>query len=179
MQNLHASSSSSSAGGAPWSLLASLAPGVLFGLGLLVLSNQRQLGWLNGDVPLPWELIAIGLCGAAATWAGVADWRYHRREGIRVGPNEHKYELLALAGGGLPLFVLMTAASLTTDRRWLLLPILVVALFTAVAISYDEFVFHRKRCGRYETLLHRVLVLGHTAAWLAWMHWCFVRNGLL
>ncbi len=179
MHNLHPKSRSSSTGGVPWSLLAALAPGLLFCVGLLVLSSQRQLGWLSGAAAPPWELITIGLFGSAATWAGIADWRYHRREGIRVGPNEHKFELLALAGGGVPLFVLMSAASLTTQRRWLLLPILVVALFTAVAISYDEFVFHRKRCGRYETLLHRVLVLGHTAAWLAWMHWCFVRNGLL
>jgi hypothetical protein len=43
-------------------------------------------------------------------------------------------------------------------------------------ICYDEFVFHRKRCGRYETMLHRLLVFGNGIAWLAWMHWCFVRE---
>ena len=59
----------------------------------------------------------------------------------------------------------------------LLLPIIVVALFTATLICYDEFVFHRKRCGVYETLLHRLLVFGNGVAWLAWMHWCFVREG--
>ena len=43
-------------------------------------------------------------------------------------------------------------------------------------ICYDEFVFHRRACGLYETILHRVLVLGNGTALLVWMHWCFVRE---
>ena len=93
-----------------------------------------------------------------------------------MGRAEHHSELVALAGGGLPLFVLMAAASVVPRPQRLLIPVLLVVLFTAVTISYDEFVFHRKRCGAYETLLHRLLVFGNGLAWLAWMHWCFVRG---
>ena len=94
-----------------------------------------------------------------------------------MGRPEHQSELAALAGGGVPLFGLMTAASIVPRPQVLLLPVLVVVLFTTVMICYDEFVFHRKRCGAYETLLHRLLVFGNGIAWLAWMHWCFVREG--
>jgi hypothetical protein len=70
----------------------------------------------------------------------------------------------------------MAAASVMNQPRVLLLPILLVVLFTASAICYDEFVYHRKRCGVYETLLHRLLVFGNGIAWLVWMHWSFVRG---
>jgi hypothetical protein len=40
---------------------------------------------------------------------------------------------------------------------------------------YDEFVFHR-RCGRFETFTHRLLTCGNGLAFLAWTHWCFVRE---
>ena len=69
----------------------------------------------------------------------------------------------------------MAAASVMPRPQLLLVPVLLVVLFTTVAISYDEVVVHRKRCGAYETALHRVLVFGNGIAWLAWMHWCFVR----
>jgi hypothetical protein len=108
--------------------------------------------------------------------AGIADWRFHRSGKAAIGAREHHSELLALAAGGLPLFVLMTVASLMPRPQVLLVPVLVVLLFTVVAICYDEFVFHRKRCGRYETMLHRLLVFGMGIAWLAWVNWCFVRG---
>jgi hypothetical protein len=111
-----------------------------------------------------------------ATAAGAADWRFHRSGKTAIGRPEHRSELLALAGGGLPLFALMAAASVLPRPHVLLIPVLVVVLFTVVMICYDEFVFHRKRCGAYETLLHRLLVFGNGVAWLAWVHWCFVRE---
>ena len=42
--------------------------------------------------------------------------------------------------------------------------LLLVALFTTVCICWDEFVFHRARCGPYETALHRALVFGNGLA---------------
>jgi hypothetical protein len=162
----------------PWSLLAVLVPGGLFVLGLGLMRDDPRFGWLADVAQYPWEFWVIAVCGLAASWAGVADWRFHRSGQAFIGRKEHQSELLALAAGGLPLFVLMAWASLMTEPRWLLLPILVVVLFTVVLICYDEFVFHRKRCGRYETCLHRILVFGNGLAWLAWMSWCFVRGGV-
>lgn len=159
-------------------LLASLTPGVLFSVALGVLSRQPRFAWLTEPSRHPWELWVVALAGTAATVAGVADWVYHRTAGLRVGPNEHRAELLALAGGGLPLFLLMCAASVAPRPQVFLLPVLVVLMGTVALICYDEFVFHRRRCGRLEALLHRTLLAGHAAAFLAWAHFCFVREGL-
>ncbi|MBN8226148.1 hypothetical protein JYK02_01345 [Corallococcus macrosporus] len=157
-------------------MLASLMPGGLFGVALVFLAGQPGFGWLINPSRYPWELWVIALAGTVATTAGVLDWRYHRTAGIRVGPNEHRAELLALAGGGLPLFLLMCAASVARQSRAFLLPVLVVLLWTVVLICYDEFVFHRRRCDGHEALLHRTLLAGHCAAFLAWAHFCFVRE---
>ncbi|WP_239470343.1 hypothetical protein [Archangium violaceum] len=158
-------------------LLASLAPGVLFGTALVLLSRDPRFSWLTEPGRYPWELWVVALAGTTATLAGISDWRYHRTAGVRVGPNEHRAELLALAGGGLPLFLLMGAASVSSRPRVFLLPVLVVLMGTIVLICYDEFVFHRRRCGRFESLLHRTLLAGHATAFLAWAHFCFVREG--
>jgi hypothetical protein len=158
-------------------LLASLAPGVLFGLALVALSRQPRFGWLTVPARHPWELWVIALAGTVATAAGIADWCYHRTAGVKVGPNERKAELLALAGGGLPLFFLMCAASVAPWPHVFLLPVLIVLMGTLVLICYDEFVFHRRRCGGFEALLHRTLLGGHACAFLAWAHFCFVREG--
>jgi hypothetical protein len=157
-------------------LLALFLPGILFGLGLLWLWEDPRFAWLGVPAAFPWELWVIALAGGTATVGGLLDWAYHRSGRAAIGRAEHRSELAALAMGGLPLFVLMGLASVIQRPAVLLLPILVVVLFTAVMICYDEFVFHRRRCGRYETLLHRLLVLGNGVAWLAWMHWCFVRG---
>jgi hypothetical protein len=159
-------------------LLASLAPGVLFGVALVALSRTPRFAWLALPSLYPWELWVVTMAGTTATVAGVADWVYHRAAGLRVGPNEHKAELLALAGGGLPLFLLMCAASVSPRPHVFLLPVLVVLMGTLVLICYDEFVFHRRRCGRFENLLHRTLLGGHGLAFLAWAHFCFVRERL-
>jgi hypothetical protein len=78
----------------------------------------------------------------------------------------------------VPLFVLMSLASVLDRPVVVLIPVIVVVLFITTLICYDEFLFHRKRCGRYETVLHRLLVFGNGLAWLAWVHWCFVRERL-
>jgi hypothetical protein len=159
------------------SLAALFAPGALFALGLFLLRDQPRFHWLRDLRAYPAEFWLIALGGISATVAGVLDWAYHRSGKAAIGGAEHRSELLALGCGGLPLFVLMAAASLVQRPGVLLLPVLVCVLATTVMICYDEFVFHRKRCGSYETLLHRLLVFGNGAAWLAWMNWCFVRGG--
>ena len=163
--------------GLPWTLLAQFAPGALFALGLLLVRDVPRFHWLYDAKFYPPELWIIAFCGAAATLAGAADWVYHRSAHIALGRAEHHSELLALTCGGLPLFTLMAVATILDEPSVLLVPILMVVLFTTVMICYDEFVFHRRRCGPYENFLHRILVMGNGAAWLAWMNWCFVRGG--
>lgn len=159
------------------SLASMLSPGGLFVGGLLFLFylGHPNYGWLAHPDQYPWELWMIAFWGSLATVGGFGDWIYHRLF-VAVGPEERKSHLLALATGGLPMAVLMMAASVASAPRQLLIPILLVLLYTTVLICYDEFVFHRRRCQRLETLFHRALVYGNGLAWLAWMHWLFVRT---
>ena len=161
-----------------WSLLFLLLPGVGFVAGLLFLSGQPEFYWLRVPSRYPVEFWVIAFGGSAATLGGILDWRLHRREGTVIGIKERKYERIALGAGGAPLFGLMSAASLSSNPNRFLLPVLLVLLFTVVMICYDEFVFHRKRCGRYERFLHRMLVFGMGLAWLAWSNWCFVKGAI-
>jgi hypothetical protein len=158
-------------------LLALFLPGTLFVLGLVLLRDDPRFSWIVDPAAFPWEFWVIALAGALATSGGLLDWVYHRSGSTTIGQAEHRSEMAALGCGGLPLFLLMASASVVERPAILLLPILVVVLFTAAMICYDEFVFHRRRCGRYETMLHRLLVFGNGIAWLVWMHWCFVRGG--
>jgi hypothetical protein len=164
---------------ASWaSLIALLLPGALFGFGLFLLRDHSQFGWVRHVSAYPWQLWTIAVAGSVATIAGLGDWIYHRRVArCVVGRKERNCELLALAGGGLPMAVLMGLASISRRPLQFLLPALAVLLFTVTLICYDEFIFHRRRCRRLETLLHRLLVFGNGAAWLAWAHWCFVEQG--
>jgi hypothetical protein len=155
-------------------LLAMLVPALLFPLGLIVLADDPRFAWLRDVRAYPWELWVMAVCGTAATLGGVLDWRFHRSGDTVVGRREHRAHVLALATGGVPLFGLLAAASLSRRPEWFLMPILVVLIYTVVLICYDEFVFHR-RCGRYEAFTHRLLTLGNGLAFLAWVHWCFVR----
>jgi hypothetical protein len=158
-------------------LLAMLVPGVLFPLGLWLRRHDPRLAWLFSPGQYPWELWAIALFGTTATVGGLLDWLFHRSGETSVGRPEHNSHVAALAGGGVPLFVLMAAASVIARPQVLLLPIIFVVGYTVVLICYDEFVFHRKRCELFETITHRMLTLGNGAAWLAWMYWIFVRHG--
>jgi hypothetical protein len=159
-------------------LIAMLAPGVLFPLALLLVRHQPRFSWLHDPSRFPWELWILAFAGCIATTGGVLDWRFHRSGHTAVGHKEHASHLAALGLGGGTMFLLMCAASVVRRRELLLLPIILVALFTAAMICYDEFVFHRGRCGRYETITHRLLVFGNATAWLAWVHWCFVRQAV-
>jgi hypothetical protein len=156
-------------------LWAMLAPAVLCPLGLFLLREHARFAWLRDVRAYPWELWAIAVCGTAATLGGVLDWRFHRGGETVVGRREHRAHLLALAAGGLPLFALMATASISPRPVRFLVPVLVVLIYTVVMVCYDEFVFHR-RCGRLETFTHRLLTFGNGLAFLAWAHWCFVRE---
>lgn len=159
----------------PAALMALLVPACLFPLGLMLLHDDDRFAWLRRPADYPWEFWVIAVCGSVATLAGLADWRVHRSGVTVVGRREHQAHVAALGVGGLPLFVLMAAASLSPQPVALLLPILVVLVLTVVLICYDEFLFHR-RCGRLEVLMHRGLTFGNGLAFLAWVHWCFVRG---
>lgn len=158
-------------------LVAMLVPAVLCPLGLFLVRDAPRFIWLHDIREYPWELWAIAVCGSAATLGGFLDWRFHRGGDTVVGRREHKAHLLALAGGGIPLFILMAAASISARPAQFLVPVLIVLIYTVVMICYDEFVFHR-RCGRFETITHRLLTCGNCLAFLAWAHWCFVREFL-
>jgi len=155
------------------SLSASLVPGVGFAGGLLFLwLTDDRFGWVWLPASQPVELWIVALCGVVGTAGGTADWLYHRLY-VAAGPREHRAHVLALAGGGVPLFLLMAAASVSVDPRPYLVPILVFALATTVVICYDEFMFHQRRCLPVENAMHWASVFGNGAAWLAWMHWIF------
>ena len=156
-------------------LTAMLAPAVLCPVGLVLLRGDPRFAWLGDIRCYPWELWSIAVCGTAATLGGFLDWRFHRGGDTVVGRREHRAHLLALAGGGLPLFGLMAAATVSPRPARFLIPVFLVLIYTVVAICYDEFIFHR-RCGRFETFTHRLLTCGNGLAFLAWVHWCFVRE---
>jgi hypothetical protein len=156
-------------------LLAMLLPGASFVAGLALLRGDPRFAWLGDVTSFPWELWAIAACGTAATAGGVFDWLYHRSGRTVVGRKEHRDHVLAL-GGGVPLFVLMAAATLAPEPAVWLIPVLAVLIGVVCLVCHDEFVFHR-RCGRLETAAHRLLTFGNGLAFLAWVHWCFVRGG--
>lgn len=154
-------------------LTLAFLPGALFVLGLWHMKAQSLLPWRLPNVPF--ELWVIGLFGTAALIAAFGDWYFHTQTAKgKVSPVEEQGEVIALIGGGA-LFVLMSWASLAKDPRPFLIPILCDLLFTVAMICHDEFVFHRRRCGRYESFLHKIIIFGNGTAWLAWFHWIFVR----
>lgn len=127
------------------------------------------------SVFLPWQFYLIAFCGFIGTIGGVLDWRYHRDPlKLKISKKEREAEAKALGFGGVPMLLLMMAATVSTQPAYFLLPIVLVLLYTTVAICYDEFVFHIHRCDKTETLFHRILVFGNGAAWLAWFHFVFV-----
>ncbi|HTF82724.1 MAG TPA: hypothetical protein VL947_13405 [Cytophagales bacterium] len=94
---------------------------------------------------------------------------------MKIPKKERDAEAAALGLGGIPMFVLMWLAMMSPNPSLYLIPIIVVLIYTVVAISYDEFVYHIKRCGTTENLYHRMLVFGNGAAWLAWLHFIYCK----
>src|SRR5436190_1055950 len=111
-------------------LLAMLAPAVLFPFGLALLRDDPCFDWLDQPADYPWELWAVAACGTVATLAGWADWRVHRSGVTVVGVREHRAHIAALGLGGLPLFGLLAAASLSPRPLVYLLPVLIVLIIT-------------------------------------------------
>jgi len=161
----------------PAALLALLVPALAFPLGLVLLRNDARFDWLAGPQDYPWQFWVVAVCGSLATIAGVIDWRIHRSGSTVVGRREHRAHVAALAGGGIPLFLLMAVASIVARPAQLLVPVLIALIATVIFICYDEFLFHR-RCARGEVLAHRTLTLGNGVAFLAWAHWCFARGAI-
>lgn len=153
-----------------------LLPGAAFVWGLLQVSGRTGYVDLARPDTVPWTLWTIGVAGTIALIAGLLDLHYHVTGRRIVGKRERHGELIALGLGGAPLLVLMMLASVADDPRKLLTPIVVVLGFTVVMVCLDEFVYHRRACTRYEATLHRVIVFGNGAAFLAWFHWLSGRG---
>ena len=156
------------------SLVLLFAPGFLFAFLLWHYHQRPELG-MSANFPfLPWQFWMIGVCGVLATIGGVLDWRYHRDPlKLQISAKERAAEAAALGFGGLPMFILMWLAMMSSKPSVYLIPILVLLIYTVVAICYDEFVFHIRRCGKLETRYHRMLVFGNGLAWLAWFHYIY------
>ena len=154
-----------------------LAPAVLFPVGLFLLHDDPRFAWLADIRAYPFEFWVIASCGTVATVGGLLDWFLHRSGETSVSRREHRAHVLALASGGFPIFLLLAFASVSSQPLRFLVPVLVLLIYTVVVISYDEFIFHR-RCGRLESLTHRLLTFGNGLAFLAWMHWCFVSRSI-
>jgi hypothetical protein len=156
------------------SLILLFAPPVLFSI--LLLCFRQILNIAPAFPYIQWQLVVIAIAGSIATIGGVLDWKYHRDPlNMKIPKKERDAETAALGLGGLPMFILMWLAMMSADPILYLLPILIVLIYTVSAICYDEFVFHRKRCGARENLYHRMLVFGNGIAWLAWMHLIYYK----
>jgi hypothetical protein len=158
------------------SLFLLFVPAVLFVLLLFCYRNESFLAIKTSFPYFSWQFWLMAVSGTAATIGGVLDWRFHRDPlELQISKLERDAEAAALGLGGVPMFVLMWLAMMSPRPNFFLIPILVVLIYTVVAICYDEFVFHIRRCGPQETLYHRLLVFGNGVAWLAWMHFIYVH----
>jgi hypothetical protein len=156
------------------SLVLLLVPPALFGMLLMLFRHNTHLQLSGGFPYLPWQFWVVAVAGVVATLGGILDWRYHRDPlNLKIPKKERDAEAAALGLGGVPMFVLMSVATLHGNPTVWLIPIIVVLIYTVVAICYDEFVFHRKRCGPVENTYHRMLVFGNGTAWLAWFHFIY------
>lgn len=156
------------------SLIFLFVPALLFLILLIVYKNHPRLLIQQTFPYLPWQFYAIAIFGIIGTIGGALDWKYHRNPlNMKIPPKERDAEALALGTGGLPIFILMWLATLSASPISYLIPIIIVLIYTTVAICYDEFVFHIKRCDRVETIYHRMLVLGNGMAWVSWFHFIY------
>ena len=157
-------------------LTALLLPGAAFVWGLTRVSGRPGYVDLSDWRSVPWSLWVIGVCGTIGTVAGLLDLHYHLTGRRLVSKRERYGELISLGLGGTPVFVLMMAASRAADPRAFLTPIVLLTMFTVVMVCLDEFVYHRRACTRYEAALHKALVFGNGAAFLAWFQWIVSRG---
>lgn len=156
------------------SLVLLFVPAILFALLLYIFRNSDKLDIGHQALYLPWQFILITVFGIIASVGGVLDWRFHRNPlNMKIPKKERDAEALALGVGGLPMFILMWLAMMSSRPSNFLIPILIVLIYTVVGISYDEFVFHIKRCGKTENTYHRMLVFGNGIAWLSWFHFIY------
>ena len=156
------------------SLVLLFTPGILFIIFLILLQYTTDVFFPYFPYLQP-QFILVGIFGLIATIGGVLDWQFHRDPlKLNISKKERDAEAKALGLGGLPMFVLMVVASFSLTPELYLIPILIVLIYTVVAICYDEFVFHIHRCGKQETLYHRLLVFGNGAAWLCWIHYIYI-----
>lgn len=156
------------------SLILLFLPAVLF-IGLFwAYRGHPNLGLRQTFPFVPWQFILLAVSGTIATIGGVLDWRYHRDPlQLKLSRKERDAEAAALGFGGVPMFAAMWLAMLSEQPTVYLVPIVIILIYTVVAICYDEFVFHIRRCGKTETLYHRMLVFGNSVAWLAWFQYVF------
>lgn len=158
------------------SLILLFMPAFLFALLVFLFRQYPQLHIQNTFPYLPWQFFIIILFGTTATAGGVLDWRFHRNPlNMKIPKKERDAEAKALGLGGLPMFILMWFAMMSHTPYYYLIPVIVVLIYTVVAICYDEFVFHIKRCGKLENVYHRMLVFGNGIAWLSWFHFIFCK----
>lgn len=156
------------------SLILLFAPALLFGLLVILYMNHPALKIQAAFPYFPWQFCLLAIAGIIATIGGVLDWRFHRNPlNMKIPAKEREAEAFALGLGGLPMFVLMWLATISEKPSYYIIPIMIVLIYTVVAISYDEFVFHIKRCGKIENRYHRMLVFGNGIAWLAWFHFIY------
>ncbi len=156
------------------SLWLLFAPGTLFVLLLWLFRDHPNLAIVKDRSFFPWQFVVIGVAGSIATIGGVLDWKFHRDPlKLQLSKKERDAEAAALGLGGLPMFGCLWLAMLSARPTNYLIPMLIILIYTVVAISYDEFVFHIHRCGKTETRYHRMLVFGNALAWLAWVHFIF------
>lgn len=158
------------------SLLLLFAPASMF-LILLILEKGNEKLPIKNDFPfLTWQLMVMIVAGTIATIGGFLDWRFHRKTlHMKISKRERIVESMALGLGGLPMFVLMWFAMISEKPTDFLIPILIVLIFTVTAICYDEFLFHKKRCGNQENRYHKMLVFGNGIVWLSWFHFIYVK----
>jgi hypothetical protein len=156
------------------SLIFLFVPATLFGILLFLFGDQLHQKTDSRPLWSSWQFYAIAVFGAVGTIGGVLDWRYHRDPlNMKIPKKERDAEAFALGAGGIPMFVLMWLAMMSARPAQFLIPILIVLIYTVVGISYDEFVFHIKRCGRRENRYHRMLVFGNGLAWICWFHFIY------
>lgn len=156
------------------SLILLFMPAVLFVVLLLVFKGEGKLQMESAFPYIPWQFMIIAVFGVIATIGGVLDWRFHRDPlNLKIPKKERDAEAAALGLGGLPMFIVMWLAMMSSKPNLYLIPVVLILIYTVVAISYDEFVFHIKRCGPKENRYHRMLVFGNGIAWLAWFHFIF------